>query len=164
MKKSPETRERMKRSAEERWRKKRAGIVTSLQKVRESALSKIEELFKHWRLSLEETIFVVDAFDEEKDVIINLQQKIKGAVKAVSKASEYLAKVEVEMILIWCMTESEVIRWRVLAETDNTADVVLIEKLRGEYLVETYKEWMSRMRRESEEKEARKVEVVVIEK
>ena len=155
MKKSPETRERMKRSAEERWRKKRAGIVTSLQKVRESALSKIEELFKHWRLSLEETIFVVDAFDwEENDLMVNLQQKIKGAVNVVSKASEYLAKVEVGVILIWCMTDGEVNRWRVLAETDNTADVVLIEKVvGGEYLVETYKEWMRRMSIESENRE-----------
>lgn len=154
MKKSPETIEKMKRSAEERWRKKRAGIVTSLEKVRELALSKIEELFKHWRLSLKETVFVVDAFDrEENDVIVNLQQKIKGAVNVVSKASEYLDRVEVGMILIWCMTEGEVNRWRVLAETDNTADVVLIEKVGGEYLVETYKEWMRRMSRESENRE-----------
>ena len=155
MKKSPETIEKMKRSAEERWRKKRAGIVTSLQKVRESALSKIEELFKHWRLSLEETIFVVDAFDwEENDLIVNLQQKIKGAVNVVSKASEYLAKVEVGTILIWCMTEGEVNRWRILAETDNTADVVFIEKVvGGEYLVETYKEWMRRMSIEKEGEE-----------
>lgn len=154
MKKSPETIEKMKKSAEERWRKKRAGIVASLQKVRESALSKIEELFKHWRLSLQETIFVVDAFDqEENDVIVNLQQKIKGAVNVVSKASEYLAKVEVGTILIWCMTEGEVNRWRILAETDNTADVVLIEKVEGKYLVETYKEWMRRMSIEKEGEE-----------
>lgn len=164
MKKSPETILKMKKSAEKRWRKKRAGIVTSLQKVRESALSKIEELFKHWRLSLKETVFVVDAFDwEENDLIVNLQQKIKGAVNVVSKASEYLAKIEVGTILIWCMTEGKVNRRQMLADTDNTSDVVLVEK-GEEYIVETYKEWMRRMRIEKEMEGGEREEEEVIEK
>ena len=163
MKKSPETILKMKRSAEERWRKKRAGIVSSLDKAGEIARKEVEELFEEWDVDVEDTLFIVDALDWEYEPIFELQFREKGLIKVVKKAVEYMEKRGVSEVGIWCSGNE-----RVSAETERTGNVIFIKKQGAEYLVETHKEWNKRLGGKCDRcakiKAGTKVEVEVIEK
>ncbi len=125
---SPERIKRMQMAKERR----RLGYTKHLYVVEILVNHKMEELFKKWHLDLENSLFTVEGCDNRFGLIPNLQEKNMRFRDVDKKVVEYLEKREVKEVVVRCDDK------KVLAETQETENVVLIRKEGKDYFVADY--------------------------
>ncbi len=125
---SPERIQRMQMAKERR----KLGYTIHLYVVEILANHKMEELFKKWHLDIEDSFFTVEGCDNRFGLIPNLQEKNVRFRDVDKKVIEYLEKKEVKEVVVHCADN------KVLAETQETGNVVLIRKEGKDYFVADY--------------------------
>lgn len=132
---SEDLKKRMRKALE----RKRLGYTHHLEIAGRMVEKKIEALFKEWGLDVNDVLFRVISMTWQEEMIFDLaptEVKFKDVVQEILKQVKLK---ETRIVLVECSDKG------VLRKTEETGNVIFLEKIKLEFLVEGYKEWNSRL-------------------
>jgi len=112
--------------------RRKLGYTKHLEVAGKLALEQARELFKKWNIDMMDTLFIVDPYDLKLEILLKMRIEDVDFGEAIEKAMEFLRMKNVGEVGIVSYDGA------VLAETEETGNVVYIMKKGKEYLVEDY--------------------------